>query len=261
MKLSIVIRCCNDFRIFQCINSIDEDVEVIVSLCKNQKIISQLEQMNIKYCIVPKGNLSITSNRGVEIASNEKIILIDSDTTFKKNTIKKVYLELNRINAVNLKIIFLTRKNQIFSDLVSKTRSIVNSQNLFFTPGIAFNTKIIANLGGYLFNEKISFAVDAELNYRMKLNKINFSYLESAIIYHDAESIRHDLNAAYRIGKGVKTGEYYILKNYTEIHNLKVVKPKIYPQIIRKFGFMTFFYQIIWDLFFLLGYFKSKNHQ
>lgn len=266
LELSIVIRCCNDWGVLKCINSIDEYVEIIVSMCENkdlQEAIGEIEK-EIRCVVVPKGNLSITSNMGMENTRYQKVIDTDSDTIFKPGTIREVYYLLDNYEAVKLQITFSYRKKRSFSYIVAATRNYVNSQHLFFTPGIAYKKSLIPKIGNKLFNIQVPFAVDAELNHRIHENGIKFIHTKGGII-HKEEKMKHDLKSAYRIGKGCRIGKLQLQITNLPLIPLKVVRFRDYYDIVRKLGFKVIVYQIIWDLFFYSGYFiqslHSRNHK
>lgn len=262
MDLSIVIRCCNDPRVFQCIKSIDEDVEIIVSMCENKGILKGIEDIEVKHCIGPPGNLSITSNKGFKIAKYNKVIITDSDTCFEKGSIKKVYYALDKHLAVRCKVEFLQTQGNFFSKLVAEARDFVYSKPVIFTPGIGIRKEILPLIGGYLFNESIPFAVDAELNYRIQNENISNKILESAVLYHRSEKLVHDLKAAYRIGKGCRIGTNLLMKKLEFIKkdiNLKVVNKSMYKDIIDKKGILILVYQLFWDMFYHIGWRIEKE--
>jgi len=261
MDLSIVIRCGDDERVFDCIQSIDEDVEIMVSTSKNPHFQSKLETRSIQYCLSPRGNLSQVSNIGFNHTKHEKVIVTDSDTIFKKGTIKEMYLALDEYDVVRAKLRFLADEKKPFSKTVAEARDYVNSLPLVFTPGIGIKRGITEKIGGFLFNDPVPFAVDADLDYRIIQAKIPVKYLPNAEIYHDAESIRHDMKAAYRIGAGCMTSAIYLSR---QIHNnqkhprkivseLKGVKTRHLGDVMRKKGPSVFAYQLLWDLLFHSG--------
>ena len=51
MNLSVVIKCSDDEKIWRCIGSIDEKVEIVVSLTPNIEIQEKLNKLKIKYNI------------------------------------------------------------------------------------------------------------------------------------------------------------------------------------------------------------------
>lgn len=261
MDLSVVIRCGDDERVFECIQSIDEDVEIIVSTSENPLFQSKLESKGIKYCLTPKRNLSKVSNIGVKNATYEKVIITDSDTVFEKGCIKEINLALEEYGVVRAKLKFLSSKDKRFSSIVAEARDYVNSLPLVFTPGIGIKKEIANEIGGFLFNDPVPYAVDADLDYRIKNANISVKYLDNAVLYHDVESIRHDMKAAYRIGIGCMTSAIFLSKKIHGqqkhprkiVKELKAVKKNHMADVVRKKGTIVFTYQILWDILFNLG--------
>jgi hypothetical protein len=261
MDLSVVIRCGDDERVFDCIQSIDEDVEIVVSTSENPLFQSKLESKGIKYCLSPRRNLSKVSNIGVENATYEKVIITDSDTIFEKGCIREMYLALDDYDVVRAKLKFLTSKDKSFSTTVAEARDYVNSLPLVYTPGVGVKKSITGKIGGFLFNDPVPYAVDADLDYRIKNANIPVKYLTNATLYHDVESIRHDMKAAYRIGSGCMTSAIYLSKQIhnneltpkTIVRKLKAVKKSHMGDVARQKGVGVFIYQIMWNFLFNLG--------
>lgn len=262
MDLTVVIRCCDDERVFRCIESIDEDVEIIVSLCKNSDLEEELKSKSIKYTLAPHGNLSKTSNKGFNEASYDKVMITDSDTWFGKNCINKVNESLNDYKVVKPGIKFEKDSGNITSDIVAKARDYVNSLALVFTPGVGIQKDILSDIGGFLFNDPVPFAVDADLDYRIKKSDIDICWLmDEVFIHHDSESLKHDLKSAYRIGKGCRKS-VEVLKNYEDFSSinwdeLKAVKSYHWYNIIKTKGGLVFAYQLLWDFIYWSGYFNQ----
>ncbi len=263
LDISVVIRCSNDPHVFKCIESIDENVEIIVSLTKNLGIQKKLEKMGIKYCITPIGNLSITSNAGFKVASYNKVIITDSDTYFEKDCIRKLYNALDKYKCARVNLETLYSSSIRGSKIAGKGISYVFSLPLAFTPGIAIRKDILPDVGGFLFNDPVAFAVDADLNYRIRRAQIPVKFPKEAYLYHLPASMKHGLKAAYRIGIGVRTSVERLHgmlgdSKHKLRKSLKAVKPSALYRILRKEGFAFTLYQVIWDFFYYLGYLKKK---
>jgi hypothetical protein len=263
LDISVVIRCSDDNHIFKCIKSIDSQVEIIVSLTENKKIQKKLEDMGIKYCITPKGNLSITSNAGFNVTSFNKVIITDSDTIFGKKCVEKMFNALNDFKCARVNLKTLWNSSLRFSNIVAKGISYVFSLPLAFTPGLAVRKDILTEIGGFLFNEPVPFAVDADLNHRIKKAKIPIKFLKDAYLYHLPCSLKHSLKAAFRIGKGVRISVEHLnlllkeSKRYL-MKSLKAVKPNAIFDILFRKGLKLFLYQLFWDLFYYIGYYYQK---
>ncbi|MDR2943905.1 MAG: glycosyltransferase [Methanosarcinales archaeon] len=264
MDISIVIRCAEDYRVFRCIESIDENADIIVSTSANPEFEKELMKRGIKYCLSPRKNLSKTSNIGFKHAVYDKVIITDSDTIFKSGCIQKMFVALDDYKMVKVRLSFQKSSKIPFSNIVAKSRDYVNSKELAFTPGLAVRKDIVCDIGGFLFNEDVPFAVDADLDYRVKKRNVPVCFLKKAVILHDAESVKHDLKAARRIGKGVAVSSLSLSEKFdtNSVKNiqkhLKAVKITDYPDILRKKGILVLFYQILWDVEFYIGLFEGK---
>ena len=202
-------------------------------------------------------------NVGFKATSSNKVIITDSDTLFGKGCVEKLYKALNNYKCVRVNLKPLYSPNLIFSDLVAEGIAYVFSLPLAFTPGIAVRKDILPEIGGFLFNDPVPFAVDADLNYRIRKAKIPVKFLNDAYLYHLPTSIKHGLKAAFRIGMGVKVSVEYLglLLNESQSHlrkALKAVKTSAIFDILFRKGVKLFFYQLIWDFFYYIGYFYQK---
>ena len=263
MEISVVIRCGDDPRVFDCIDSVDEDVDIIVSTSENVAFEKLLKERGIRYCLSPRKNLSLTSNIGFEHAIHDKVIITDSDTVFEKGCIRKMFYALDNYKIVRSKLKFDVSKKIASSKLVAGARDFVNSKELAFTPGIGVRKDLLDDIGGFLFNDVVPFAVDADLNYRVKRSGVKVGYLKDAVITHCAESILHDLKAAKRIGSGVRISSESLSTKYgvskkSIRRSLKAVHSSDYIKIIRTKGLFTFFYQILWDTCYHIGSISRK---
>jgi glycosyltransferase involved in cell wall biosynthesis len=214
--------------------------------------------MGIKYCITPRGNLSRTSNIGISYASYDKVIITDSDTTFEPGAIAELYHSLCQFPIARARIRFILDKKRTSTRIVSEARDYVNSLPLVYTPGVAFHKEVAEKLGGFLFNDLVPYAVDADWNYRIARAKVPVKFDGNAMINHCPEGVRHDLKAAYRIGCGCAISYMSLRKNSKfstmRWNDLKGVKISMLPDVLSKKGAMVLLYQIVWDSFYWMGY-------
>jgi glycosyltransferase involved in cell wall biosynthesis len=263
MDMSVVIRCRDDERVFECIGSIDEDVEVLASMTLNEDLQNRLERIGVICCITPKGNLSKTSNIGFEHSSNNKVIITDSDTTFESGCIEKLDQTLDTHKVACAGIRFLVDSRFAFCRLVAEARDYVNSLPLVFTPGIAVRKDLLPEIGGYPFNDPVPWAVDADLNYRIRAAKVPVAFPKDAYIRHVPVRVKHDLRAAYRIGIGCRVSAEHLSSNDKKLllllkKELKGVKQEDLLDVLRKKGPSVALYQILWDTFYYAGYHHQK---
>ena len=261
MDMSIVIRCDDDERVFQCVDSVGEDVEIVVSTSGGPEFLERLSSAGITYCQTPRGNLSIVSNLGFARTRHDRVLITDSDTTFGKGCVREMYHALDAHKVARSRIVFRRSGAQPFSGIIAEARDYVNSLPLIYTPGIAVRKDILPDIGGFLFNEPVPYAVDADLNYRIKRAKLAVGYPRKAVLYHDAESLWHDARAAHRIGRGCMISAISLSahcrsdgKRPRDIaRELKGVKPSQLKNVLSTKGPSVFCYQIFWDSLFYAG--------
>jgi len=259
-EASVVIRCNNDERVFQCISSIDADVEIVVVMNENHEMQQRLERLGVICCISPPGNLSVVSNIGFDAATSDKVIITDSDTTFGKNCIRAMIQGLDTYDVVRAPLRF-QKNSDLLSREIAEARDYVNSLPVVYTPGIGVNKRLPGLIQGFFFDNAIPFAVDANLTYRINKEKVPVLFLQDVWIDHSAENVQHDLLAAQRIGTGCRQSSRRLHQMY--IHepeasigkSLKGVKIVHYPHLLRQKGIRVLLYQILWDLNFYRGYY------
>lgn len=258
MKLSVIIKCSDDERIFRCLKSIDEDVEVVIAMTSNKRLEKRFKQMGIKYCVTPKGNLSVTSNAGIRLTSNDRFILMDSDSVFKKGSLRKLYEKLKSNLVVKPRIVFLTQNNSLLSQILANGRDFENRKELVaYTPGLGLRKELTKHIERFFFQEKVRWSEDSELDNRIKEAKIPICEVPEAIIYHDPVTLKHELKGAFQFGVGkrqavVFSGEEEVsfLKNFLQANQLKYSLA-----LFREKGFLTVLYMVVWKLFYYLGYY------
>ncbi|MHC1709805.1 MAG: glycosyltransferase family 2 protein [Methanomassiliicoccales archaeon] len=264
MEGSVIIRCKDDWRVLKCIDSLDEDVETIVALVHNEDLESELRGRDIRFVNCRPGNLSVTSNLGISNASCSKVIITDSDTTFEPGCLKAMFSLLDERPVVRASMRFNRSPHVPFSEMLAEARDYVNALPLAFTPGLGLRKDMIDKVGGFAFNEQVPFAVDADLNYRIKAAGIDIGFVRESVI-HDIEHVSHDLRAASRIGKGCAISSFSLahrlgwqIRPHSIGKELKAVRPENWREIASDRGFVVLAYQLIWDWGFWSGYIRQS---
>lgn len=258
MKLSVIIKCSNDERIFRCLKSIDEEVEIIIAMTPNKRLERIFSKMKIKHCITPRGNLSVTSNAGIEMATHDVFILMDSDSVFEKGCLRQIYEKLRTNLVVKPKIIFLARKGSLLSQILASGRDYENRKELVaYTPGLGLSKKLARHIGGYFFQEKVCWSEDSELDNRIKKAKIPIYDLSEATLYHDPVTLKHELRGAFQFGVGKR--QAVIFSHEEGVNFLKSMlsggKFKYICDLSRTKGGLTVLYMTVWKFFYYLGYY------
>lgn len=202
-KLSILIRCSDDFRIFDLIKSIDFPVEVVISITPNQLIEQELKNKDIKYIITPKGNPAYTTIKGLELCQNDCVLLMDSDCVFYPETIKR-YLEYLENGAEIIRPNITFEATNFSSYLTKIAREFQYSFcGLIYEPGLLINRKaVLPHIGNYLFSKHAPFTPDGELDYRIRASNQKFQIItdEHPSIMHKSLSFSKHLYSYKRYG-------------------------------------------------------------
>src|SRR3989344_1168228 len=122
LDLSIVVADAEDLRIKDCVASIDEDVEVVVSLNgATQQLRKMIDTLSVKACLSEERGLAMALNRGIDCARHEKIVVVDSDCYFEKGTVRKLWNSLSSNEMVRGTVIYT--HEGILTELVAKARN------------------------------------------------------------------------------------------------------------------------------------------
>lgn len=260
--LSIVIRCWNDPQVFRCIASVDCRSEIVVSFTGGSGLADRIRDAGAVCVLAPRGNLSQVSNTGFDATHGDRVIITDSDTQFEPGCIARLTSALESDKIARARLRFMTEGAGIGSRVVASARDFTYSLPVVFTPGVAIRREVLSELEGRLFNDTVPYAVDAELDFRIKRWKIPTVYVHDAWIRHVPISIRHDLYAAHRIGRGCKTSIDHWNRDgrfgHLQDDALKAVRPEHFPRILREKGLVTLAYQTIWDRAYWLGFRSQK---
>lgn len=249
LKLSIVIPCSTDTKIKGCIESIDENVEVVVVLNGASKELKKIaKNLKVKVVILKKANLSNALNSGIKNSTNEKVIFMDSDCKFQKSSIRKVYDALNNNLIVKGKVVF--QHDDVFSKIVADTRDYVNYDNPKpYNPFLAINKKIKKYSSGYYFDSQIHWTEDVDFYSRLKRSNIKVKYLFFAKAYHPPLTFVQDLRSAFRYGIGKRIRSEKGKTKGVGTHFLNI------PDLVNKKGLLSGMYYFLWNISYLVGYF------
>ncbi|MBI2018773.1 hypothetical protein HYS96_03670 [Candidatus Daviesbacteria bacterium] len=259
--ITVVIANSEDESVFNCIDSANGGAKIVVSLTPYAPIEARLSRLNIPFVVVPRGNLSITYNSGIELATTNKVIIMDSDTVFTPRAIEQLGHGLEQYDACKARLSFQYDDTQTLSGIVANARDFINSSpTRAYTPGLALRKDIRNQMGGYFFNEQIRWAVDSEFSYRFHKNGLQFGYIPDAVVNHPAVSIRHDLTEAFLMGLskrravdlGVREGNEDVLPTLKRILSGETFAKR--GKLFKEKGVSTLLYMLTWDLLYNFGY-------
>lgn len=249
LLISIVIPCCDDIRIKQCIESIDEDVEVIVVLNGSTEDFRLfVKQFKVKIINLPDKSPVKSLNAGIDNSINQYVLTMDSDCVFEKGALREFFNNLDNAEVVKGRVVYLQKG--IISSAISKVRDYINYDELKpYNPFVCINKNIKNKIGGYYYNNNIFWTEDADLNLRIKKAKIIPKYIFSSIMYHAPLTMKHDLKGAFKHGIGKRKRVEQKIAFGVNSHFDKVF------DVMRKKGILPGTYYFIWNCFYVCGYF------
>lgn len=248
LSISIIIPVADDLRVGKCIESIDENTEIVVVLNGPTKQVKNLvEKYDVKTCFLSERNLPAALNVGIKNSTFDKVLFMDSDCTFERGTIRCLHDGLRRFKLAKGKAIFESTNfwNRIFAKAREYTTS--NTPNAY-KPPLAIRKSIIKDIS-YYFDDDIHWTEDADLDRRVKEVGLSINFIPEAKIYHPPVSLFVDLRSAFRYGIGKRIrAEKGLTKGMGTFFPYLI-------DILKKKGLLTAVYMIFWNISYCFGYF------
>lgn len=247
LPLSVVIPCADDTRVSQCVESIDEKVEVVIVLNGPTKEVEELvKKHETKLLFMPERNLPAALNLGIQNSKYDRVLFMDSDCIFHKGTIRKLFEGLDKFMISKGKVTFLA--DSFWQKVIAKAREYTTSDRVSaYKPPLAVRKSIIKKVG-YYFDSDVHWTEDADLDRRVREASLPINFIPDAIIYHPPVSLFADLRSALRYGVGKRIR---VEKGISK--GLGSFFPRFFDIAQRK-GVLTASYLMIWSLFYTAGY-------
>lgn len=265
--MTIVIPVADDIRLKDCLASIDEDVEVVISMNSPTPAIREITKASgNRYCEIPEKNLGAALDEGIKTATSERILLMDSDCTFNPGTIKLLYDGLDGYKLAKGRVLF-QRKNYM-SGLIAKAREYVISDVVnAYKPPLALKKSIVYDIGGYYYDRDIHWVEDSEFNSRVKKFGIPINYLQDATINHPPLTAFADLRSAFRYGigkrigveKGIMHGVGHFFRNEFDISKKKGLDTSVYMLFWNASYVSGYLTQMLFDVYNIKDRIKPKS--
>ncbi|MFA6423573.1 MAG: glycosyltransferase [Patescibacteria group bacterium] len=258
LPITIVIPCSNDLLIERCIRSIDESLEVVVSLNNPTQAVRNILKKfpDVKTVETAKKGIALAYNNGIKATSNDWILLMDSDCIFEKKAIYEMWKIAKEYKVVKGRIVFSSKG--YVSKVVAKLREFTTSDTVnAYSPPLLFDKKIVDKIG-YYFNPKLVWSEDADFNNRVQKNNIKIGFAKDGIIYHKNLTFKEDLRSAFyygvgrQIGKEIGVYKPHTLKSFSK--NIIFSITNAYKILINKKSLaVAVYYFFFWNIFFRFG--------
>lgn len=198
--VTVLVRCSDDPRFEQCLDSIDEHCEVIAALTPNAEIEGIARQRGVRYALSPRGNPAATTNAALPLCGNRRVVLIDSDCVFLPGAIRRITRIAMDADVVRPTIRF--RHVDRSSRATALARDFQYSYcGFIYEPGLLIDLeRTLPRIGGYLFSPCAPYTPDGEFDYRVRRSSLRVATDTGETLVHDALSFRGHLRSYWRYG-------------------------------------------------------------
>jgi len=267
MSVSAIIRCHQDERILRCINDLRQSNgyhEIVAVLTEtSDNIRSLLHSTDITMVTAPVGNLSRSTNIGIAVSRNDRLVILDSDLRCSEGYLDVVDQALDSHPLVKTAIRFEHRTN--LERMVAEYRDFIHSPDLFYCPGAAFQKSLKNHIGGHFFNDNVWWTEDSEMSFRVKKAGLPIYREKGAVLTHDPESMPYDLKGAHKIGRGKYSQVLYTNRDTFEENIGNVFRRLLsgesaaqFLRLAREKSLSTALYSIVWQAMYYSGYYRAR---
>ncbi|HEX8197566.1 MAG TPA: glycosyltransferase [Pyrinomonadaceae bacterium] len=255
-ELTILVRCSDDFRVFDLLRSIDyKGADLIVCLTPNFQIQSILKDSGINYVVSPKGNFARTTLSGLEVIKTSKVLLVDSDCEFFPNSIQRLSsLAMRNVDIVCPNVVFESKSPSSFLTNLQRTFQY-ESCGYVYEPGLLINLKtLLPKVGGYLFSEYAPFTPDGELDFRIRHSEYKITIVRDneATLLHKSLKFTDNIKSNWRYGYSdalvTEKLQQDMLKDFTSM-----LKSKYKSFLSFKYHFLTVLVSVSCDFIYLIS--------
>jgi hypothetical protein len=264
LDLSVVIRCGKDRnRLNRCIDSVDEDVEIIVSASDDAPFLDELQDRGYKTAPHRYGNWSIAAQVGINAASNNDVIIMDADSIFGEGAIHIIDTALKEGHLlVQPRVIFVDDGTTI-SKIIARARTYENRREpKSYSPGLGLKVSELTERIGVernIYNFSVSYGDDGDLDQRRRNAGIEVYVAENALIYHDPIALEYELKTAYRFGVGERQAQSSKKnpKNLADIMKEEFFTKEAkdyYLNLLKQFGIQTTMFMLFCRSAYMAGF-------
>ncbi len=241
-------------KIFDCINSINKDLKIIIIENSNDQLLKkqiQSKYKNVK-CVLSEENLGYGAgnNLGLSMVETNYALIINPDVTLKDDAIDKFFLSINKVR--NFGIIAPVSKNEKYINFnIDLDKDIKEVENV---KGFAMflNMKNFKEIG--FFDENFFFYFEEiDLCKRLQNNKIKIFIDPSIEVNHlGGTSHNEEINEPMELSRNwhwMWSSFYYHKKHYGYMLGLVRILPKLFSSIIKFIIYLSIFKKFKSDIY------------
>jgi glycosyltransferase involved in cell wall biosynthesis len=210
MNLSVVIPCRDDPAVVDCIRSVAADAEVVVALNGSPPAFAAWLEGALggraRLVTLARPNRSRAAEAGIRDATHDRVLLMDSDCVLAPGALAAVAQAMDAgdpaAEVYRGRILFASGRG-FGSALVARSRRQRMSGRLIaYKPPLALWRGLAPRLGGHIFDARLPWKEDADLDHRVRRAGIRIVPVDGCVIHHAPLSIAGDLRSTFRYGVG-----------------------------------------------------------
>ncbi len=264
LPVSVVIPVRDDPLLRQAIASVPLGVELIVAMTapatETRLSVAQAKLCRPDIIAVETSTpgMSAGVNLGVRAASNQKIVILDSDCTLEPQTIRAYSVALDETAFVRGRT--FARRCGGWSEFAGLGQESLNEtfarRARLIGPSIAFLKEPFLALGGY--DEDSGASCDHEFVLRMEDAGLTTGFAENAVVWHQPYTFTLDCRAHLGYGRSMN----YIDCKRRGRYGFRICLMRWYPSVLRakliRRGTASVFRSLLLGGMMLLGYVEAR---
>ena len=262
--ITIVIPVKDDLRVINCIRSIDDDrADILVVMNDSSDSVKHIvKNSGVNYIEVEEAGGPNACEIGIENSSTRYVLMVDSDCIFLPGTISHFINHIGSADFIRGTVLY--RHENYIQRVVARSRyRHTNNSNMLFKVPLMINKNVRENIGGYIFDKRLSWTEDYDLTIRAKECSVKIIRLKEAIVIHDSLSPICDLKSIFFYGFGHADGVFLKLNGYHPVKFTKILSG--ISDAIRIYGVCETLYGALSNIIFYVGYkyneFWRKNEK
>ena len=241
-------------KIFNCIESINKDVKIIVVENSNDQELKEKIQSKYKNvdCILSKENLGYGAgnNLGLSKVLTNYALIVNPDVTLENDTINNFFLTINSVK--NFGIIAPISKDEIYTNF-----SIDNDKNLKEVESVKGFAMFLSmnNLKEIKFFDENFFLYFEEIDLCKRIRKNDIKiYIDPSIKVNHLGGTSHnsEINKTMELSRNwhwMWSSFYYHKKHYGYINALLKMSPKLISSLIKFIFYLLIFQKFKSDIY------------
>lgn len=257
--LSIVIPCKDDWAVIDCVASIPDGfpIAIVFNGCADgfpEAVLSRIPRDGVLHRVLDEANLSLALETGVWMAPGDRVLLMDADCVFAPGAVEEAAAAMDGgtpLDEVFKGRVLFRDDGGLRSRLVARSRQHHTAEVLTaYKPPLALDRRIAARIGGYLFDRRLVWREDADLDHRIRQAGIAIRPVEGCLIHHEPLEIASDLRSTFRYGMGEALADA-LGKTLTDV-------PRSVLSTLRSQGILPALYMLFRNRVYTAGYLWTK---